>query len=188
MSGLITAVTAVGIGVGAYEASQEHAIQEQALGLAQTQAQKQNTSWDQLQQLMANPASFFQSPVYQSAEQQGGATVARQMAAGGFLGSGNEATALQAYGQTFGQQQLLSQEQLLAGMSGTGFNPTSALNTGSSAEGQTFGQTGTLLAALGQSGAFGSGSGLFGGFSPDNSSFSGSGLSSSDLNSIFPGS
>jgi hypothetical protein len=164
MSALITAaaVAAVGIGAGVYESSQEHGIQEQQLGLANTQLGMQTQSFDQLQQLMANPSSFFQSPVYQAAANQGGQQVARQMAAGGFLNSGNEATALQAYGQTFGQQQLLSQEQLLAGMSGTGFNPASALSGASSTEGQTFNQTGTLLAALGQSGAL-SGYGFGGG-------------------------
>jgi hypothetical protein len=165
VSGLITAaaVAAVGIGVGGYEASQQHGVEEQALSLAQTQNGRQAWSFEQLQNLMQNPSSFFQSPVYQAAANEGGQQVARQEAAGGFLSSGNEATALQAYGQTFGQQQLLSQEQLLAGMSGTTANPAGALGTASSAGAQSFNQLGTLLAALGQTGALGGGAGGAGG-------------------------
>ena len=161
MSGLITAaaVAAVGIGAGLYSTVSQEGIENQQLALAQSQAGRQQLSFQQLQNLMQNPAAFFSSPVYQAAEQQGSDSVAREMAAGGFLNSGNEATALQGFGQTFGQQQLLSQEQLLAGMSGTGSNPASALSGASATSAQNFGQLGTLFAAMGQTGALGAGGG-----------------------------
>jgi hypothetical protein len=155
MSGLITAsvVGAVGIGAGLYESSQQQGIENQALGIASSQNSRQAYSFQQLQSLISNPGSFFSSPVYQAAFGQGTQAVTRQEASGGFLNSGNEATALQAYGQSFGASQLLSQEQLLASMSGTSANPASALGTASGAGATSFNQLGTLLAALGQSGS-----------------------------------
>jgi hypothetical protein len=155
------AAIAVGVGLtvtaGAaiYATNEQGKIAGQELGLADTQASKQNQAWQQLQQLISNPSSFFSSPVYTAAANQGGAQVARQNAAQFGGSSGNEAQALQAYGQTFGQQQLLSQEQLLAGMSGTGFNPAGAAGTASgavSAAASSLGSLGGLLAFFGSSG------------------------------------
>ena len=163
MSGTITAavVGVVGIAAGAYEASQQHGIEKQAIGIAATQGQKQNQSYMQLQSLMQDPSAFLNNPLFQSSLDTGLQGVTRQMQAGGFKGSGNEATALEGYGQSFASGQLLSQEQLLAGMSGTGFNPASATSVGSNANSQTFNQLGTLLYALGQTGgsSFGGGGG-----------------------------
>ena len=114
----------VAAGASVYATTTQAGIANQQLGLEATQAQKQNQSFMQLQQLINDPSSFFDSPVYKSAAAQGSSAVARQNAAAFGPNSGNEATALQAYGQSFGAQQLLGQEQLLAGMSGTGFNPS----------------------------------------------------------------
>lgn len=167
------AVAAAGVisaGLGAYSASQSNKTAGRALDLAADQQGKQDLSFQQLQDLMSNPQTFFDSPVYQAAFGQGSKAVARGQAAGGFLGSGNMAAGLQEYGQSFGQQQLLGQEQLLAGMSGTGFNPTGALNTGLNAQKQTFDQLGSVLAGLGYtSGAIGRGGGGAG-FTPANDS------------------
>ncbi len=149
----LATVSAVGIGAGLYESSQQHGIEEQELGIANTQLGKQNQSYQQLQNLMANPASFFSSPVYQAAFGQGTQATLRASEASGYTGAGNELTALQAYGQSFGQSQLFNQESLLAGMSGTGFNPASASSAASSANTASFNQLGTLLAALGQTGS-----------------------------------
>ena len=161
-----TVVGVVGIGAGLYESSQQQAISSQALGLAQNTQGEQMQAYQQLQQLIANPNSFFQSGVYQSAFNQGSAAVQRQQSAAGFNGSTNDSAALQAYGQSFGQQQLLEQEQLLASMSGTtsASSPASALGAASGASSASFGQLGTLLAALGQTGALGAG--IFGGSNP----------------------
>lgn len=118
----------VSAGAAIYQTSTQAGIANRQLGIAQDQQMKQDQSFQQLQQLLADPGSFFNSPVYKAAADQGGAQVARQNAAAFGPNSGNEAQALQAYGQSFGQQQLLSQEQLLAGMSGTGFNPSTAVS------------------------------------------------------------
>jgi hypothetical protein len=161
------AVIAIGTGLAltagaaVYATSSQNNIAGQELGLANTQAGKQNQAYSQLQQLISDPSSFFGSPVYTAAANQGGAQVARQTSAQFGPNSGNEAQALQAYGQTFGQQQLLSQEQLLAGMSGTGYNPAGALGGASSAVGSASGSLaslGGLLAFFGSSGGAGLGS------------------------------
>jgi hypothetical protein len=123
--------------------------------------------------LINNPQSFFSSPVYQAAFNQGTAAVSAQQNAGGFLGSSNAAGALQAYGQTFGQQQLLSQEQLLAGMSGTGFNPAAAGSSASNSAQLSAGNLaslGGLLAFFGNSQTNPGGGSSGGGFVPLNSS------------------
>lgn len=168
MSGAITAavVGIVGIGVGAYEANQSQNIAKRALGLGASQADKQNQSYMQLQDLMQNPGSFLDNPLFKSSLNTGLQGVTRQTAAAGFKGSGNEATALESYGQSFASSQLLSQEQLLAGMSGTGFNPASSVSVGAGANNQSFQQLGTLLYALGQTGGSASGGGS--GFTPAN--------------------
>lgn len=132
---------AIGIGLvagaaaSAYSTSTQAGIADQQLQLAGSQNYRQATSFEQLQQLLNNPQSFFDSPVYKSAAAQGTQATQRAQAASGFLGSGNEAAALQQYGQTFGQQQLFNQESLLASMSGASFNPSGALGGASSAAG-----------------------------------------------------
>jgi hypothetical protein len=158
----IVAASVVSAGVGLYTGIQQGKAANSQLTIEENQEGKQNDAWSQLQTLMNNPSSFFNSPVYTAAANQGGAQVSRQMAAGGFRDSGNEATALQAYGQSFGQQQFLSQEQLLAGMTGTGFNPSTAASGASSAfgaAGNSGQQLAGMLAFLGSSGTTSSGSG-----------------------------
>src|SRR5271166_5412477 len=122
----------VAAGASIYATDQQGKIAGQELSIAGNQEAKQNQAWAQLQQLISDPSSFFSSPVYTAAYNQGTSATARTSAAQFGPNSGNENQALQAFGQSFGQQQLLSQEQLLAGMSGTGFNPAGA---GSAASG-----------------------------------------------------
>jgi hypothetical protein len=147
---------AVSAGASIYGTTTQAGIANSQLSLAQDQQGKQDQAFQQLQQLISNPASFFSSPVYTAAAGQGASAVARTNAAAFGPNSGNEATALQTFGQSFGQQQLLSQEQLLAGMSGTGFNPTAAAGTASGAAQQGAGNIaslGGLLSFFGNSGA-----------------------------------
>lgn len=158
----------VSAGAAAYGAYTQGQIAGDANSLAQNQAGKQNQAFQQLQQLINNPNSFFDSPVYKTAADQGAHAVAKTNAAAFGPNSMNEATALQSFGQQFGQQQLLSQEQLLAGMSGTGFNPAGALGTASGAAQQQAGNLasiGGLLSFFGNSGggAGGAGAGAIGG-------------------------
>jgi hypothetical protein len=146
----------VGAGAAIYATSSQNSIANKELGIANSQQGKQDIAFNQLQQLISNPGSFFDNPVFTSAANQGGAQVARQNAAAFGPNSGNEATALQAYGQTFGQQQFLEQEQLLAGMSGTGFNPVGGASAASGAVQSSAGSLaslGGLLSFFGSSGA-----------------------------------
>jgi hypothetical protein len=163
------AFVAVGVGLTAVavatvvSANDQKDIAGEQNSIALTQQSKQNQAFQQLQQLINNPQSFFDSPVYKAAADQGGAQVARQNAAQFGPNSGNEAQALQAYGQSFGQQQLLGQEELLAGMSGTGFNPSTAASGASSAtsaEAGSIASLGGLLAFFGSSGAGAGGASL----------------------------
>jgi hypothetical protein len=149
---------ALSAGAAAYGTSTQAGIANRGLSIADDQRAKQDQSFQQLQDLINNPASFFSSPVYQAAANQGSQAVARQNAAAFGPSSGNEATALQTFGQSFGQQQLLSQEQLLAGMSGVGFNPAGALGTASGAASSAAGglsSLGGLLSFFGNSGGGG---------------------------------
>jgi hypothetical protein len=127
MSGLITAaaVSAVSVGVGAYESSQASGIankqlgvQETQLGMEETQFNEQQQYAQQLQQLVANPSSITQTPGYEFDLSQGTGALTRSGAAGGFLGSGNQGAALVQYGQQFGMTSYDNQVQLLQGLAG----------------------------------------------------------------------
>src|SRR6185437_6471388 len=111
-------------------ASASSAITQQASQIAGQQWNNQQQYNTQLQQLIQNPDSFLSSRTFQDTLNQGLTVVSRQMASQGYLGSGNEATALEQYGQTFAGQQLSQQEQLLASLTGLGGN----------AAGQTLGE------------------------------------------------
>jgi len=163
--GLGTAA-AIGIGagslfMGAESASNQQGISNQALGLAQTTQQEQMYWNQQLQQLMKNPSEFLSSPIFQSTLNTGLQGVSRTMAAEGYTGSGNEATALTQYGTSFASGQLLSQEQLLASMGGAtnASSPTQALGAASGSQSASFNELGAILASLGYSAGGGGGGG-----------------------------
>jgi hypothetical protein len=156
----VVAAAAVSVGAGLYESSVSSGIANTQLGIEQDQQGKQDTAWQQLQTLINSPNSFFQNnTVYSAAFNQGTQAIATQSAASGLnntsraVPQGGEAQALQAYGQSFGAQQLLNQEQLLAGMSGTGYNPVSA---GSAAQNSANSATGGLNSLAGLLSFFGS--------------------------------
>jgi hypothetical protein len=157
MTGIATAIGVgiAGIGAGLYESSQQQGISGQALGLAQNTQGEQMQSYQQLQQLMQNPGAFLSNPIFQGQLNQGLTGVSRTMAAQGYLGSGNEAAALEQYGQSQAGGALLSQEQLLASMSGTqtASSPASALSAASGANNAGFNQLGGVLASLGYASA-----------------------------------
>lgn len=145
----------ISAGADIYQTTSQSKIAGHQLGLAEDQQFKQDQAWQQLQQLISNPAGFFDSPVYKAAADQGSKATARQNASAFGPHSGNEDAALQQFGQAFGQQQLLSQEQLLAGMSGTQFNP----NTAMASSGQSSMNAAAGLSQLGGLLAFFAGSG-----------------------------
>lgn len=153
MSFWIAGSVIVSAGAGLYESSQSNKLGQQGLGLAEDTQGKQDYYNQQLMQLMANPSSFLSSPIFTSSLNVGTEAVNRSEAAQGFLGSGNQATALQQFGQSFASSQLLGQEQLLGSLSGAGnaSSPSQAIGAGTAAFGQSFTQLGSLLASLGYS-------------------------------------
>jgi len=159
----IGAGLAISAAASVYSTTTQAGIAGQQLGMAQTTQGEQMTSFNQLQQLITNPSSFFSSPIYTAAAGQGASAVAKENAAAYGPNSGNEAAALQKYGQSFGQQQLLSQEQLLASISGVGASASTA-QSGAAASGAASAAAGGmnslagLLSFFGNSGA-GSGAG-----------------------------
>lgn len=148
---VIAAAAAVSAGTGIYNSIQQGKTASSALGLAQDTQGKQDQYNQQLQALMQNPSSFLQNPLFQSTLNQGLSGVSRQLAAQGYLGSGNEMTALEQYGQTSANSQLLSQEQLLASLSGaqTASSPAQALGVATGAQTSANNQMGGALASLG---------------------------------------
>lgn len=138
-----------GAGAAIYGANKQGQVASTQLGLEQQTQSEQMQMFAQLQQLINDPNSFFSSPVYQAAFGQGTQAIARAGAAGGLnntstnVPQGQEATELQAYGQSFGQQQLLAQEQLL--LSGAGVTSASSpAQAGAAASGAYSAQTGNL--------------------------------------------
>lgn len=102
----------------------------------------------QLAGLVANPSSITSTPGYQFQLQQGEQAVTRGMGAKGLNGSGNEAIALEQYGQNYAAGQLSQQEQLLAQLSGANITP----NAGSALAGYAAG-SGINQSAFGGLGA-----------------------------------
>jgi hypothetical protein len=88
-----------------------------------------------LSDLVTNPSSITQSPTYNFAMQQGTAAVNGSMAQGGYLDSGNRASALQTEGQNVATTQLQNQELLLAQLAGA--NVGSPATAGQILNGQT---------------------------------------------------
>lgn len=77
----------------------------------------------QLGSVMSNPSQIFNDPGYQAAFNQGDQAVARQMASSGYAGSGNEAIALQQFGQSFANNYLTQREGLLGQLAGANITP-----------------------------------------------------------------
>lgn len=150
VGGLIGAAV-ITAGTGAYEASQQQGISSQALSLAQDTQGKQDQYNQQLQQLLANPNAFFKSAPYQAAFGQGLQAVQRGQAASGNPAGPGQAAALQQFGQGFGAQQLMGQEQLLASLSGaqTASSPAQGLQVAAGAQASSAAQLSGALGSLG---------------------------------------
>lgn len=153
MTGAVTlAAAAVGsLALGGYEASQANSNASTQLGMESTVFGEQQGYAAQLAALMKNPSSVTSLPGYSFNFGQGADAVSREMAAGGFAGSGNEATALTQYGQGFAMNTFNQQAQLLAQLSGitAPSSPTQYGATGTGAQGQSFNQLSSVLASLG---------------------------------------
>jgi len=169
MSGLtaLAAVGAVSAGVGIYNAVQSGKQTKFADSLASNQAGEQQGMYQMLMQLLENPASFASNPAYKFALSTGSATVKDNMVGSGYGGSGNEAVALQNFGQESAYSGLLSEEQLLASQSGLNASSSNAQNVSAAtgASSNSFNQFLSMLPILGASiGGIGGGIGNL--FSP----------------------
>lgn len=153
MSGAITLATAavVGAGTGIYEGIQSGKQTAFADSLASTQFGEQQDFASMLMNLLQSPSSFNTNPAYQFAQKAGGAQVADNMSASGYAGSGNEAVALQSFGQQEAYSGLQGQEQLLAQLSGLTASSSNAQNVqaGTSASSNSFNQFLSMLPILG---------------------------------------
>ena len=153
MTGMtIAAIGAIAAaGVSAYSAYNSSQVQGQYLGMAQTKSGEQQGYAQQLNTLMTNPSSVTSLPGYTFNYNQGADAVAREMAASGFSGSGNEGTALIQYGQNYAQSAYQQQAQLLASLSGltASSSPAQLGAVGVAAGNQSFNQMGAALSSLG---------------------------------------
>lgn len=174
--GAVLAVGAVSVGAGAYEASQSQGIAKQGLALAQGTTSGQSYYAGLLQDLIANPSSVTNQPGYQFTFNQGASAVAAKEAAGGFGGSGNEATALTQYGQGEADSFYNEYEQQLAQLSGLTAPSSPAQDIGA-ASGAQSGASNTLsgiLNSLGYSAALATS--VYGGSAGTPSTFGGGSL------------
>jgi hypothetical protein len=145
-----------GAGIGSViesgiNSSKANDIASGQLSLEQNIAGEQQGFEQQLAQLIANPSSVSSLPGYQFQLSQGSEATARGMAAGGFLNSGNEATALTQYGQGLASSFYSQQTQLLSSLSGI-TAPSSPSQLGTSATGAQSSSNAQLQALLGQLG------------------------------------
>jgi hypothetical protein len=153
MTGAVTLAAAAVVGAGAavYTAIQSGQTQSQARGQSGTIFGEQQQYEQMLNQLIANPSSVTSLPGYQFQQEQGTQAVARQMAASGFLGSGNEATALEQYGQGLASNFYTTQANLLAGLAGitAPSSPSQLLNSSTAAGANSANQWANILQQLG---------------------------------------
>lgn len=104
----------------------------------------------QLEALMKDPGSVKDLPGYKFQFDQGTQAVARQMAASGFGGSGNEAIALTQYGQGFAENAYQQQAQLLAQLSGLTQNSNDFSRTAASANSSANDMWSSVFNGIGQ--------------------------------------
>lgn len=145
-----TAKNLLNIGSGIYGLSEASKMKDLASGTmrASDPFGPQRAQYaQQLQQLMADPSSITNDPGYQFQFDQGSQAVTRQMAAKGYLGSGNLGTALQEYGQNYAASAYKDRISTLASLAGANIAP----NFGASLNGYASGidLAGKSLASLG---------------------------------------
>ena len=116
--GNIGSYLSIGSGLyGMYLSEQQRKLAQQAAQMQDPFASQRGYYAQQLQQLQADPSGYLTNlPGYQAGIQ----AVNRGMAAGGYLGSGNQMTALQQYGGNIFNQEA----SRLANLAGAQFSPT----------------------------------------------------------------
>ena len=155
MTGVVTATAAAVVGAGAavYGAVEAGSTASQARGQSSTVFGEQQQYAKQLAALISDPSSVSSLPGYQFQLSQGSEAVARQMAASGYLGSGNEATALTQFGQGLASSFYGQQANLLASLAGL-TAPSSPSQLTGAATGASQNSFSQLMTLLGQAGLF----------------------------------
>jgi len=161
--------TVVAAGIG-YMGSKKQADAAQAAGKDPFGRKNRQLYQRRLNELTKDPEAIFSNPAFVAAQERGLDAVERKMAAQGFLGSGNEATALMDYSMGSALDWLTNQERFLAELAGAGnFGSPGAVAAGSqmningmmSALGQLGGAA--QMAFGGTGGGGGGGGGVIGG-------------------------
>lgn len=147
-SSLLNSILGIGSGIyGMSLANQLQGLSKNAIAASNPFGPYRAQYAGQLASLEANPSSVFSDPGYQAAFDQGSQAVARRMAGSGYAGSGNEAIALQQYGQSFANNYIGSREQQLAYLAGAGITPNPG--PGLSGYGAGIDAAGNALGSLG---------------------------------------
>ena len=139
----------MGAGASYIQGNQSNAGYDRGINTMLTPSADQQQYRTQLSGLMTDPGSFYQSPVYQAAFDQGTQATERAINAQGLSGSGRELAELQKYGQTFGWDQLMQQVGLLSNLSGITNDSQSRAKAGEAMIGQGKNKAGTTGAISG---------------------------------------
>lgn len=110
---------AISVGSAIFGASQQSKAAKKAKKAGKDPLRKERASLAKnLMALVKDPSSFYQNPLYQAAFGQGQQAVMRGLASQGYRNSGNMATGLQEYGQSFGWSQFQNWADMLANWAG----------------------------------------------------------------------
>ena len=111
--------TAVSVGSAVYGAYQSNKQANAAIKAGKDPLRKERKEIAGMtMELLRDPGSFYNSPLYQAAFGQGTQATLRGFASQGYIGSGNMATGLQQFGQSMGYDMFMEYEKMLAQMAG----------------------------------------------------------------------
>lgn len=145
---LLGAAGGIGSGiVGMNQANQLSDLARQAFTQSDPFASQRPQYQEQLSRLMNNSDEIFEDPAFKAALGQGTQTVERSLAARGLLNSGNAATELQQFGQTFAGDFRNQRIAQLSSLAGAGIAPNFGAALG--AQGASSDLLSQALAALG---------------------------------------
>lgn len=121
---------ALGTGLyGLYSAEEQRRLARQASRMQDPFASQRVQYQQQLAALSANPNSVTNLPGYKFGMDQGTQAIMRNQASTGYTGSGNEAIALQKFGQGYAGTYLRDEQARLAGLAGGGIQPYGSGNS-----------------------------------------------------------
>ncbi len=109
---------------GLYQAEEQRKLAKKAAEMQDPFGPQRAQYAEQLKKLNADPSSVTKLPGYQFGMDQGTKALTRQMAATGYTGSGNEAIALQDFGQKYAGEWYNAERDRLASLAGAQFGPS----------------------------------------------------------------